>query len=261
MVGKTAPGCRHGRVTPTWPLRPARQLTVTAPGLILGSNEPMRALFATALACLALAACGRAEQLPPGMASRVSAPADVFSVAVPAGWLDLGSHGPQETTGPTGLHTWSLGPTGGVPLRTPPPGMHYPSPNPIPTPAPGWGPAGLAVLWTDDLRPGGISGTEIDTAPVTIAGESVATQSDGITSLGAHFQHEVAGRAEQFFVSCPYEVPRDNCVALLTSWRWETPSSSHTVFIVASTLCGGSVIVAGLALVAVRRTRWRRAPQ
>ena len=217
--------------------------------------RPMRVLFATAVACLALAGCAQAEQLPPGMQSRVSAPAGVFSLAVPAAWLDLGRHGPQETTGP---HTWSLGPAGGVPLRTPPPGMHYPSPNPFPNLPPGHGPAGLTVVWTDDLSPGGISQTEVDTPPVTIAGESVATQSDGVTTLGAHFRHEVAGGAEQFFVSCPEEVTRATCVAVLESWRWQTPSSGHVVSVVASVLAG-TALASAVALVFVLARRRRTA--
>ena len=216
----------------------------------------MRVLFATAMACVAVAACGQADPLPPGMASRITSPAAVFSVAVPTGWQDLGMRNPQEASGPTGAHSFSIGPGAGVPFRTNPPGI-------LSNPPAGWKLPALVVRWSDPLPFGSGVTDHYDTPPVTIAGETVRTYSDGDYSLFANFEHQVVGRTELFFVSCPYEVARATCTDVLSSWRWESgseTSSRNAVALLVGVLSAAAVVVAGIAFFTVNRTRRRRRP-
>ena len=193
----------------------------------------MRVLVATAVACLALAACGQADPLPPGMALRVTAADGFYSIAVPAGWSDTTADYGGLSPVQSGVHQLVVGPASE--------------------------PKALKI--SSAQVPRGINGGRDVGGPeihVTIAGELVT----GLTSQGAVIvvvHHTVDGKALWFDAECPASlITRDTCLGILDSWRWETPSSSHVLLIATSVLGGAVLIVAGLALVVAYRIRRRR---
>jgi len=162
----------------------------------------MRALFATAVACLALSACGgQADPLPPGMASRITATGDVFSLAVPAGWSDLTTANGGRIEDASGFHHLAVGQTGRKSSVTAE-----------------WGVGSFGDDQVGEL------------VPLTIAGEHVTGETDAEgRGLSVTIGHSLAGQHLWFSAGCSRDMHRDACVAILQSWRWGSASGLNAV--------------------------------
>jgi hypothetical protein len=196
----------------------------------------MRALFATAVACLAVAACDRADPLPPGMASRITATGGGFSLAVPERWSDVTASAPMAQN--------LLG------------FDHMLVVAPAPVTADRWGlPATVYVQvgWGPPREYGTLNCCHGPS--VFIAGEPVYGGGDDSSSIVAQFTRTLDGQAVMFNTDCSPTVPKDTCLAILNDWRWETPSSSRVLPVVAEAAGAVALASGAVVLVVVRRRR------
>ena len=187
-----------------------------------------------------LVGSGQADQLPPGMASRITTTGDVFSLAVPEGWSDV-----------TNAHGGATATVGGESTQQL---VVAPAAQPSLT---------VTVNW-DTRGTRGLDQAGQFAVAATIGGESVTgfkNSTDGDVAIA--FEHTLTGTRTFFYVTCspdlashtqPYSNQSDPCLGIIDSWRWETPSSGHVGLIVA----GAVVLVAGSVFFAVHRSRRRR---
>ena len=177
-------------------------------------------------------------------AERTTSSDGVFSLAVPSGWQDVSS---TQGFGDTTVHALTL---------------ESPGPNR----------RTVAVFWTDVAKAmpaqGIIPEFVLGKYPVTIAGEptvAVVQQAPngGYRSVSVPtISRTVDGAHRQFGAGCsePSGTAQDDatCLAVLSSWRWETPSRSHALPVIAGALGAAVVLVAGFVFFAARRSQARR---